>query len=267
MHRMEREIRLLQITDPHLFGSAAGALRGVVTRSSLEAVLAHAHAEVTAAAAILLTGDVVNDDPAGYATARELLGNLGRPVWCLPGNHDEPALMRAELAVAPFQVGGYHDLGNWRIVMLDSCAPGQAHGQLGDAELARLEAALGGARGRHVLVALHHHPITMGSRWIDSVALRNSDALFAITDQYPGVRAMIWGHVHQQHDSLRRGVRMLATPSTCAQFLPHSDQFEIDVAPPGYRCLSLHPDGRIETEVRRITTPVAAVTGQRQARS
>lgn len=257
MHVMEREIRLLQITDPHLFGSAAGVLRGVVTRRSLELVLGHAQAEIAAATAILLTGDLVNDDPEGYATVRELLGGLGKPVWCLPGNHDDAARMRRELDLGPFQVGGYHDLGNWRVVMLDSCAPGQAHGWLADAELARLESALASARGRHVLVALHHHPIAMGSRWIDSVALQNPQALFALTDPHPGVRAMIWGHVHQQHDSLRRGVRMLATPSTCAQFLPQSEQFEIDGTPPGYRCLSLHADGRIETEVRRVTAQVA----------
>jgi 3',5'-cyclic-AMP phosphodiesterase len=78
---------------------------------------------------------------------------------------------------------------------------------------------------------------------------------------------MVWGHVHQQHDSLRRGVRMLATPSTCAQFLPHSEQFAIDAAPPGYRCLSLHADGRIETEVRRVTATVASAPNQLQARS
>ena len=264
---MERAIRLLQITDPHLFGSAAGALRGVVTRRSLESVLEHARAEINSAAAILLTGDLVNDDARGYAAVRELFGNLGRPVWCLPGNHDDAALMRLELAESPFQVGGYHDVGNWRIVMLDSCAPGQAHGWLSDAELARLDAALGSARGRHVLVALHHHPIAMGSRWIDSVALQNPQALFAVTDPHPAVRAMIWGHVHQQHDSLRRGVRMLATPSTCAQFLPRAEQFAVDAAPPGYRCLSLHADGRIETEVRRVTAPPAVAASPIEARS
>ena len=207
---MKSAIRLLQLSDPHLYGNVTGTLRGVVTRSSLQSVLHHAHDRIAAADAILLTGDLVNDDPAGYATVRELLGSAGRPVWCLPGNHDDPAVMRRELAAAPFQVGGFHDLGIWRIVLLDSCVPGEAHGQLGDAELARLESALAGAGERHVLVALHHHPVPMGSRWIDSVALRNPQALFAVTERYTRVRAMVWGHVHQQHDSLRGAVRMLA---------------------------------------------------------
>ena len=89
MARMKTDIRLLQISDPHLFGRAEGALRGVVTRDSLQAVLRHARAHHWDAEALLLTGDLVNDDVSGYATVRELLGNLGKPLWCLPGNHDD----------------------------------------------------------------------------------------------------------------------------------------------------------------------------------
>jgi len=119
---MKSAIRLLQLSDPHLYGNVTGTLRGVVTRSSLQSVLHHAHGRIAAADAILLTGDLVNDDPAGYATVRELLGSAGRPVWCLPGNHDDPAVMRRELAAAPFHVGGLHDIDGWRVVLLDSCA-------------------------------------------------------------------------------------------------------------------------------------------------
>src|SRR4051812_40618587 len=135
---MSSELRLLHLTDPHLFASADGELRGVITRDSLQSVLRHARAHHWNADAILLTGDLVNDDPGGYATVRELLGSLGKPVWCLPGNHDDAQIMRAELDHAPFAVGGHHDLGAWRIVMLDSSVPGKPYGELSDAELARL---------------------------------------------------------------------------------------------------------------------------------
>ena len=262
---MNLDIRLLQISDPHLFGSAAGALRGVVTRTSLQAVLRQAQGEIAQAAAILVTGDLVNDDPAGYAAVRELLGACGKPVWCLPGNHDDLGAMRRELAAPPFHVGGAHDLGNWRVVMLDSCVPGEVHGRLGGTELARLDAALAGAGERHVLIALHHHPIPMGSRWIDSVALQNPEEFFSVTDRYPGVRVMVWGHVHQLHDSRRKGVRMLAVPSTCAQFMPHAERFAIDPGPPAYRRLTLRADGSIDTEVLYAAPPAESLPGQRQA--
>jgi len=44
-------------------------------------------------------------------------------------------------------------------------------------------------------------------------------------------------------------VRLLATPSTCAQFLPHADEFAVDPRPPGYRTFELRPDGSLLTEV------------------
>jgi Icc protein len=265
MADMKTDVRLLQLSDPHLYARPDRALRGVVTRDSLAAVLRHARAHHWDAEALLLTGDLVNDDAGGYATVREMFGNLGKPVWCLPGNHDEGEAMRRELAAAPFSTCGVHDVGSWRLVMLDSCVPGQAHGRLGAAELARLDAALAGAGERHVLISLHHHPVRMASRWIDSVGLQNSDEFFAITDRYPQVRAILWGHVHQSFDSRRKGVRLLAVPSTCAQFLPHSDQFAIDPGPPGYRRLTLRSDGTIDTEVLRVELAAAAAPAQRIA--
>ena len=39
-------MNILQITDPHLYGSAAGGLRGVVTDASLRSVLDDAFAQV-----------------------------------------------------------------------------------------------------------------------------------------------------------------------------------------------------------------------------
>src|SRR5206468_10295167 len=134
---------------------------------------------------------------------------------------------------APFAVGGHQDVGAWRIVLLDSSVPGKSYGELGNAELARLEAALASAAGRQVMIALHHQPVPVGSRWIDSVGLKNPEALYAVTDRCAQLRLIVWGHVHQSHDARRKGVRLLATPATCAQFLPHSDYFAIDPAPPG----------------------------------
>jgi Icc protein len=262
---MPAEIRLLQLSDTHLFGAADRALRGIVTRASLQAVLRHARAHHWDADALLLTGDLVNDDAAGYTTVRELLGNVGKPVWCLPGNHDDVSAMKRELNAAPFSICGHHDVGGWRVVMLDSCVPGQAHGRISAGELARLDAALASAGDRHVLVSLHHHPVRMASRWLDSVALQNADDFFSVTDRYPQLRAIAWGHVHQPYDSRRKGVRLLAVPSTCAQFLPHSDQFAVDPSPPGYRRLALRADGTIDTEVLRVDMHAGSESAQRAA--
>jgi Icc protein len=99
------------------------------------------------------------------------------------------------------------------------------------------------------MVCVHHHPVEMASRWLDAVGIDNAEALFAVLDAHPQLRAISWGHVHQCFDARRRGVRLLATPSTCAQFLPLSEQFALDARAPAYRRLTLRSDGTLETDV------------------
>lgn len=253
---METDVRLLQISDPHLFADPHGMLRGVQTLGCLQRVLAHAMAHRRGAEALLCTGDIVNDEPAGYAHFSRLLGGLGLPVYCLPGNHDDPGLLHAALADAPFQVGGQVDLGCWRLILLDSCVPGSSGGRISAAELQRLRSALEDT-SRHVMVCVHHHPVPMASRWLDALGIENGAQLLDVLDEYPQVRVLSWGHVHQSFDSRRRGIRLLATPSTCVQFLPLSNQFALDDRPPAYRRLTLHPDGTLDTEIVWVEQPAA----------
>lgn len=244
-------MKLLQITDPHLYGNAGGSLRGVETDSSLRNVLDDAFARQDDYAAILVTGDLVQDDPAGYLRFKSIFGHLSMPVLCVPGNHDEPAVMQQSLAQRPFHYCGDHSVGAWHFIMLDSYDPGHVGGRLSFDELTRLDAALAGS-GDPALVCLHHHPIPMGSRWLDGIGLANAEDFWRVIDAHAHVRGIAWGHVHQAFDGERNGVRLMATPSTCAQFMPHSDRYAIDSSPAAYRSFDLHADGRIDSEVRWV---------------
>ena len=123
-------MQLVQFTDTHLFGSRGETLRGVDTLATLQRVLAHAAPAVQAADAVLVTGDLVHDDPVGYALFRECFAGLGKPVWCLPGNHDIPSAMQRALLGQPFQYCGQVDRNGWRIVLLNSFLEGSAAGRL-----------------------------------------------------------------------------------------------------------------------------------------
>jgi Icc protein len=251
-------LRLIQFTDPHLYGSETETLRGIATLPALKAALADARQSTAwPPDVVLVTGDLVQDDPSGYVHIRRVFGHLGMPVLCIPGNHDDPAVMRRELRVDPFTVGGYRDFGAWRVVLLDSALPGSASGRLSDRTLAQFEEALSTAEGRHCLVTLHHHPIAMSSRWLDRVGLENAEEFFNVVDRHDNVRAIVWGHVHQAYEGMRKNVRLLATPSTCAQFVPHADEFAVDRRPPAYRTLELQSDGSLLTEVMWVEKRVA----------
>jgi Icc protein len=245
-------VKLVQLTDTHLFTEPERALRGVPTLPALQATLLAARDALSACEAILATGDLVQDDPGGYAHFRREFAALGKPVLCIPGNHDDLRAMHAELSQPPFQLGGTYDAGAWRIILLDSTVPGETGGALSEATLQLLDQALASSLHPHALVCLHHHPIPMKSRWLDTVGLENPGDFFEVLGRHSQVRGVLFGHVHQEVDDVRDGVRILATPSTCSQFKPHSDDFATEETPPAWRTLDLHEDGSIETRVFRL---------------
>jgi Icc protein len=162
------------------------------------------------------------------------------------------------LASGSFQLGGELRRGSWSVVLLSTFLAGEDAGGLGPARLQGLRQALAAHAGQHLLVAMHHHPLPMGSTWLDGVALRDATAFWSVIDAHEEVRGVICGHVHQAADRTRNRVRFLSTPSTCAQFLPGSEFFALDDRPPGMRWLELYDDGRIETEVAWVTAVARA---------
>jgi Icc protein len=242
--------RLLHITDPHLHAHAESRMRGVVTFDTFQAVIERAMTDAHSPDLIVATGDLVQDETlAGYERFKSVLAPLNTPVLCIPGNHDAPNIMNTTLNDTPFQINGSYQTNGWSLIMLNSFAQGGDAGCLDRAELDRLRDTLHEHRTLHTLICLHHHPVPMGSRWLDGVALSNPHDLLNIVDTAPQVRGILWGHVHQASDRQRNSIRLMSTPSTCSQFLPNSDNFAIDARPPGFRWLDLCPDGTIDSEV------------------
>ena len=251
MPNSPQPLRVLQVTDPHLFANRSRQIYGVTTAQSLRAVLDEALGEGASADAILVTGDIGDDMSGGaYENFREALEGRAPRILCLPGNHDDPAQMQQMLTSGGFQYCGRTRLGNWGIVMLDTHVHDDPAGELSELELERLESDLEHLKDGPVLVCLHHPPVHVGSPWLDEVGLRNAPEFLSIIDYFPQVKGVLAGHVHQAFDAMRGSVRMLTTPSTCAQFTPRTESCVMDMKPPGYRWLTLLPDGSIETEVR-----------------
>lgn len=247
-------LRFVQITDTHLSDRAEGTLRGVNTAQTLAAVVDCARAREPRIDGILATGDLSHDGGTpSYRRLIRALAPLDAPVYCLPGNHDALSVFGCVLKGARVQSGGRILPEGWQLILLDTTVPGAVHGHLRPRELERLEAALQAHPDRHTLICLHHQPVPVGSVWVDRLMLDNAAALFAVLDHHPQVRGMLWGHVHQEFDGMRNGVRLLASPSSCVQFKPGCADFTLDDRPPGYRWLDLHPDGRIDTGVVYVT--------------
>ncbi len=247
-------VRLLQLTDTHLFADPGGRLLGQNTRKTFELVLDLVFARFWPVDRIVMTGDLVHDDHReGYQYLKQRIADLDTPCSCLLGNHDRLRILADTLGGSGISFASSVDCGGWNIVFLDSSVPGSERGHLHRDQLDELEETLRARRQTHTLICLHHQPVRVGSAWLDSMALDNAAEFFAIIDRHPQVRGIVFGHVHQDYRAFRRDVLLLAAPSTCIQFKPRSDLFALDPRTPGFRWFELYPDGRISTGVERIT--------------
>jgi Icc protein len=263
--RRAKVLRILQLTDTHLYADPSGRLLGQDTRQTLELVLDLAYRTFRPIDLILLTGDLVHDEsPEGYAYLKQRLTALDTGCCCLPGNHDSVLVMATTFDSGSANSDTTVRESAWNLVLLDSTIPGEDGGHLDREQLRRLQDSLAARPDDPALICLHHHPVPIGSAWMDTMALDNPEAFFGIIDRHPQVRAVLWGHIHQEFSTNRKGVRLLGSPSTCVQFLPGSTEFALDSRPPGFRWLELHGDGRVDTGVERILAypdPLVLTTG------
>ncbi|KEZ79196.1 metallophosphoesterase [Salinisphaera hydrothermalis] len=253
---MPRDITVLHITDPHLLARPGDRLHGWDVAAAFEHVLEHALSTYPAPDAIVLGGDLVDDESStGYRWLDARLAALNRPVLAIAGNHDDPQAMAAYLSHAVV-----HDVltvGGWQLIGLSTHCPGSESGRLGTDQLAGLDAALA-ARSLPTLVCLHHPPVDVGSAWIDAIGLIDRDALCTTLSRHTQVRGLLCGHVHQRFESRHDSYEIWTTPSTMRQFRPRSPEFaEDDEHSPGYRCLRCRADGTIATRVHRVPRPQA----------
>ncbi|MCL2914396.1 3',5'-cyclic-AMP phosphodiesterase [Shewanella corallii] len=250
-------VRLVQVTDPHLFADDEGQLLGVNTANSLNAVVDTIAACRYPAHFLLATGDISQDySPQSYRNFVKAIEPLNLPCHYLPGNHDDPKVMH--LNMQGEQVYGHQRIlaGDWQIILLDSTVYGKPGGHLAESEFNLIEQAVAACPEHHTLLVMHHNPILAGCAWLDQHCLANGDEFMQRMAEIPQVKGVLWGHIHQQLDQTYSGrnheIQLMATPSTCIQFKPQSDYFALDALQPGYRLLELRADGSMLTNVFRV---------------
>ncbi len=244
---MNQPLRFLHITDSHLGNNKGDRLSHIDCDDSLKKVIDLIKNE--SFDALLITGDIAHYGALNaYERLQTMLIKIKTPIYLLPGNHDDIDVMHQVF-------GGFEnnvELGDWQLILLDSTEGKHDFGQLSTSELQFLETRLQETQAKHSLIALHHPPVDIDSAWMDVMQLKNKQAFFDIIDRFDSPRAIVWGHVHQEFDQQRKGVRLLSSPSTCSQFLPNSAQHQNDTQAAGYRWLQLNSDGSVDTGIVRI---------------
>jgi len=253
---MTKPFLLVQLSDPHIGATWADADSVAGLRAAVESV----RRLPDAPDAVLMSGDLADNAADGeYELVRQLLEQLGVPVYVLPGNHDHRDKLRRHFDLpgaigTPVQYAA--DLGPLRLVALDSTRPGEDRGELDADRLSWLDAELAGAPDRPTLLALHHPPVSTGIAAWDEIGLPVADrrALGDVLERHRQVRRVVAGHVHRTMTAELAGRAVLAVPSTYVQtrLSFNSDEIETAAEPPGFAVHALLA-GELASHVQPVT--------------
>ncbi len=247
-------INLIQITDSHLFSDTSGKLLGLETENSLRAVVEDI-GKSDKGDLILATGDLSQDaSDSSYQRFAQHLSSLATPTFWIPGNHDKISVMERSLVGDNVYPHKRILVNKWQIILLDTSVDGKVHGYLADEALEFLHCALKEKSDYFALIVLHHQPVKIDSHWLDGIGLKNNAEFMALLALHAQIRGLLWGHIHQEYEQQIGNIKLMATPSTCVQFQPQSQDFEAGRQAPGYRRLKLMPDGTIQSKVIRIAS-------------
>ena len=171
---------------------------------------------------VLATGDLTDHGTADeYLMLGEILAALEVPLFLVPGNHDEPEVLRAVLGTPPYVTGPTFDYAvedyPVRLVAVDSTTPGRHDGELDPAQLLALDARLREQPDRPTLLFMHHPPFETGIWWMDCIGLTGARDFEAIVRRNPQVRQIVAGHVHRPVATVWGSALVTTAPSTCHQ--------------------------------------------------
>jgi 3',5'-cyclic AMP phosphodiesterase CpdA len=254
-----KPVLLAQLSDLHL----GADWEGVDPVPRLEAVIAAVRALPNPVDAVVVSGDLTADGgDEDSLHARRLLDRFDVPVHVLPGNHD----LRASLRGA-FELPGEDDdpidysadVGDLRLVVLDSIVPGHDHGAFRPEQMAWLDEELTRHRERPTVLAIHHPPLSTGVPEWDGINLSVSEreALAAVVARHPQLRAIVGGHLHRVAVAALAGVPVLAAPSTYLQLRPNYTPSDFEgeevvwTDPPGFALHALR-DGELSSQVEML---------------
>jgi 3',5'-cyclic-AMP phosphodiesterase len=266
---MAMGIKILQVTDSHIYCDPNKTSCAVPTRLAFEKVMEHVATNHADLDLLVLSGDLVNEDTVeGYRLLRDLISGFGSKFRLLPGNHDYPIPMREVFVDLINDEQFYFEenisdrQGDWHILGLNSRLEGEVGGRLGPSLLARLGQKLFQTTNPTIIFC-HHHPYPIGDPHMDRYIMEDGSHLISLLGEHPQVKAVVFGHIHREFQksiprSSAEDLLLLGTPSTGVQ-LKSSLSITLDHISPGYRQFTL-TGSCIDSEVIRlpeITYPAA----------
>lgn len=259
-------IRILQLTDLHVFSEPGMQLKGIPTRELLQDVVQHILNTEEPFDSVVITGDHTHDElPQSYQAVRNILTPWIDRLWQVPGNHDDRTVLRSVFGDLVSGVGQDRitfsmDAGNWLCLGLDTHVPGAVPGQIESDQVEWIRQQIKLRQPQRVALFMHHPPVDVGSLWMDPIGLTGKERLQELIGTDNRIQLVCCGHVHHEFEAKIGAATIVTTPSTGIQFSPAGSQPTFAADPPGYRVIELTDEGFCTTVHRLSETRFSPVT-------
>jgi 3',5'-cyclic-AMP phosphodiesterase len=222
---------IAQFSDTHIKQRGRLAYNRVDTAQMLVQAVRHLQHLPQKPDLLMITGDLVDHGQVEeYEHLISIMSENAIPMIVIPGNHDDRDVMRQcfkDLVIMPEQ--GYwqfrlHQKG-WpiQIVALDTCVPGESHGDLCKQRLQWLEVELEQSKEIPTLIIMHHPPFLTGIGHMDQIGLKARDHFSEVVSKYPNIELITCGHLHRNIRAQVGKRAAMTCPSTA-----HAVQLDLD---------------------------------------
>ena len=247
-------LKFVHITDTHLLNSADETFHNINTKQTFEAVLSQCQERYPNIDFLLFTGDISQTGTKeSYALLKSIIERCDIPIYCVPGNHDTPKLLRNVIPNSPDSSINIIQIGRFSLILISSWVKNKHHGMVTQHCLQQLEDCLQNNDNQFMVIAIHHPPVFINSVWLDEIGLHNKTEFLQTINKFTQNKLLLFGHVHQEFDWKNNKLRVLTTPSTCYQYKAKSKYMHrLYTPPPAYRYVRLTTSNQIDTKVHFV---------------
>lgn len=252
---------LAQLTDSHVLDPDGETDNHVLDNNHrLALAVERLNRETVRPEVVLATGDLLDHGTeTEMGLLMDLLAPIDVPILAVPGNHDDRRLFHDAFDLpwaADDNLSWAVDVGDLRIVGLDTIIPGSHGGLFDEPRREWLRSTLDQERDRPTVIAMHHPPFLSGIGWMDEMALAGRDAFAEVVAARPNIVRILCGHLHRPMVTTVAGITTTVAPSTAQHIeLDLSEGAPVGIIPdPGGYHLHHLDDGRWVSHIRYIGT-------------